>query len=253
MMHRGGVRSASAVVLQPLVGGAAPTDMFGSAPYGGFASSAEAVQNVRYGEVIARGLEMNRWTVLSVTQFLLLLYFVAFLVVFVLEIQSAVATALWQLAIWFVALGGALILIEMVAYIFYRRASNIVDPPYDTAAGSQAPSLTYLGKSHLREVFLGILASLLGYAFLTWLQLDFLFRFKNDGAEGEGCCANSAANRPDPTVAVEWRVFNSCYTLMAALAFATAWFMLRAVIVHLRPAHAVTQIYTQLAPSARRR
>ncbi len=205
----------------------------------------QPAQVVPYGEVISNGVEISKWTPLSVTQLLLLLYFFVFFIFFLLETQHVRFINLWVFMIAFLGIGGLLLIVQLFAYIFNQRANNLPAPDFsvmEISGYTQAPSMTYMGKSHMREIVLAIIITLFSYLVIGWLLLDFLFRFKNDDP-GEGCCKATAANEPDITDPLEWRVFHGIFTLMAAISFLTTLQLLRTMFVHMYPLRAVTHIF----------
>lgn len=199
---------------------------------------------IHYGELVANGVEISRWTSLSIVQLLLLLYFFGFFIFFVLETQHVRFINLWIFMISFLGIGGILLLVQLIAYIFYRRASNLPTPSLSgTSTYVQAPSMSYMGKSHMREIIIAIIMTLFSYAIIGWLLVDFLFRFKNDDP-GEGCCKASAANEPDINDPLEWRVFHGIFTLMSAIAFLTVITLVRTMFTHMVPLRSVSHIFT---------
>jgi len=97
--------------------------------------------------------------------------------------------------------------------------------------------LDYMGWSHVKELFMGWVVSVISWALISWLLLDWLLRFKNNDP-GEGCCAGGIDNRPDSADPKEFRVFFGLINLSAAFCVITIFVLVRTMYAHWLPTRA---------------
>lgn len=216
-----------------------------------------------YGEVISYAPEVRKATLLSVVQALTLGFTVVTMVFFILQVTFVGGTTdpdvdgdpapwfnVYVYTVVYGVVGAVLILllqpIGLIGYMWRNRVKR------GAMKGGRVDDHSYMGVQHTRELILGVLSSILGFAIIMWLLISWLNRF-------DKTCCDSASSDPNTVVGgdalsadaltkalfMQWRVYYAAFGLSTLISFVMIVFLFRAVFSHFMPLRAITQIYTQ--------
>ena len=192
-------------------------------------------ERFRYGEFVTYDSEVSQWYSLSIVQIIVLLWYLANFVVFILESQTTIEINLWIYMIIWSVLGFILVVvIQTIVFIQFMAMNRSPDTksPYGITTH-------YMGIYHVKELLIGWITSIFSFSFISWLLIDFLLRHKNDDP-GEGCCSGGIENRPDITDLKEFRVYHTIIALSAVFSFITILVLIRTIYAHYYPTRIIS-------------
>jgi hypothetical protein len=177
-----------------------------------------------YAEMVGFSPATNRWYLLSILHGGMMLYFLGWGICYLIEsLGQQFINQWWAMIIWSVLGGIFIFVLQGILYIMLQMSNKtkLENPRMEKTVSS------YLGAAHMKEVFLAFIMSLVIYAIVFWVQLDWLERFH------PGYVSNIIY--PDPANVEDYLTFRMNNMLITILNFSGFIMMLRVFFTHLNP------------------
>jgi len=190
-----------------------------------------------YAELLSSADDSKRFrdSPLAIVQGLVMIYFFVNMIILALESQYVHFINVYIYVIIYASLGALLVLlIQCIIWGMYLKGNRY--NASNTAVVTYSSGL-YTGWPHTKEVSMGVIMSVLAWAFTSWQLGEWLSRFGK----------TASSSNPDVTHNPEYTLYFGAVQISMLLNFVAVVALIRAFVAHVRPTRVITTIFQEAA------